>query len=139
MARRVLLGAFPDGGYGLRVSKPGWDVEMNPVNNAGMMFNSDWASCLPIHWRSGAFSIGAGAAFSLGYADLGYVPFVAAIYQNPVGAGWATVTGGYAISHYSTTEPGLAIQALSNYVWVANNTYSPTIGLSIVVFKVPAF
>ena len=137
MKRRILLGAFPDGGYGLRVSKPGWDVEMNPVNNAGMMFNSDWASCLPVHWRSGQFIIYTGQTLVLSYADLGYTPFCAALYTN--GSLLQPLNTGYGLSHLSSTEPALAVQALSNYVFVASNSLNPATRLSIVVFKVRAF
>ncbi len=71
MVKRVLIGKFPDGGYGLRVSKPGYDVTSNPVNNEQMVFNSDWPDILSIYTMG---TLNSGGSYTHG---LGYIPFVA--------------------------------------------------------------
>lgn len=76
MAQRVLIGKFPDGGYGIRVSEPGYDVTSNPVDNARLTFSSDWAEVLPVLHR-GTFSI-TNTEFAAKFADYpypGYIPF----------------------------------------------------------------
>lgn len=85
MTKRVLLGAFPDGGYGLRVSKAGYDVSSNPVDNTQLIFNSDWPAILPIY-ATGYMYIGAGSTQSASYPSLGYLPFCSALVN--VGRGW---------------------------------------------------
>lgn len=92
MTGRIRLGLQSDGAYGLRISKPGQDVSMNPVNNELMIFNSDWAETLPLY-TSGTFSVAAGpnsylsfGTGSFSFASLGFVPF--AIIAR-------VVTGGY--------------------------------------------
>jgi hypothetical protein len=72
MVQRVLIGKFPDGGYGLRVSEPGYDVTTNPVNNERLVFSSDWEALLPIH-AVGTISVNNSTA-TASYADLGYIP-----------------------------------------------------------------
>jgi|688.fasta_scaffold13803_6 hypothetical protein len=72
MTKRVLIGKFPDGGYGMRVSEPGYDVTSNPVNNERLVFSSDWQSLLPIH-AVGTISVNNSTA-SANFADLGYIP-----------------------------------------------------------------
>ena len=81
MVQRVLLGKFPDGGYGLRVSQAGYDVTSNPVDNEKLVFNSDWPEVLPIYAKG--YSVNNG---STAYPDLGYVPFCSALVD--VGRGW---------------------------------------------------
>lgn len=76
MVQRVLIGKFPDGGYGVRVSEPGYDVTSNPVDNARLTFSSDWAEVLPVLHR-GSFSI-TNTQFAIKVADYpypGYIPF----------------------------------------------------------------
>jgi len=76
MVQRVLIGKFPDGGYGIRVSEAGYDVTSNPVDNARLTFSSDWAEVLPVLHR-GTFSI-TNTEFAIKFADYpypGYIPF----------------------------------------------------------------
>lgn len=139
MARRTILGHFTDGGYGLRVSKPGYDVMTNPVDNSQLMFNSDWASCFPIHWTSGMFAIGAGGSTNLYFTALGYVPFCSVTYQYGAGSAPSPVGGGNSLPHISSASAALAVQAQNGLVTVINNSHSPTLGVSIVVYRVRAF
>lgn len=74
MTNRVVLGQFPDGGFGLRVSEANYNVLSNPVDNAKLIFSSDWPSMFPIH-VSDTFSLAAGASTVQPYADLGFIPF----------------------------------------------------------------
>lgn len=77
MVKRVLLGKFPDGGYGLRISDAGYDVTSNPVDNERLTFNSDWPAVLPIYVM-GTASVN-NSLTSIYYADLGYTPHCAAL------------------------------------------------------------
>lgn len=40
MADRVLLGRLPDGQFGLRVSRPGYSVQAEPLGSFGIAFDS---------------------------------------------------------------------------------------------------
>jgi hypothetical protein len=142
MARRVAIGNFLDGHAGIRVSKPGYDAMMNPVDDTKMMLNSDWASCLPIHWVSGFFTLGANASATLSFDDLGYPPLLAACWKLNSGGSWTPVTVfSSSMGHYSTGSGvfWLAIQAQGNSVYVASGNGAPAIDLSIVIFRVQAF
>lgn len=72
MVKRVLIGQFPDGGYGIRVSQPGYDVTSNPVDNEKLIFNSDWQSALPVH-AVGTIAVNNNTVTQT-FADLGYIP-----------------------------------------------------------------
>jgi len=90
MSKRVLLGKFPDGdnspnGYGLRVSKSGYDVSTVSPDNANLIFNSDWAGILPLH-TSGLETVSAGTTKTIQHG-LGYIPFVSAL-VNVSSRGW---------------------------------------------------
>jgi hypothetical protein len=85
MTKRILLGSFPSGGFGLRISKPGYDVTSNPVNNEELIFNSDWPNILPLH-INGSLSVSAGGTASVAHS-LGYIPFASALI-NIGGRGW---------------------------------------------------
>lgn len=85
MTKRVLIGQFPDGGYGLRVSQPGYDVTSNPPDNEKLVFNSDWPAVLPVY-KTGSKSLYAGETYTETYTDLGYIPFCSALVD--IGRGW---------------------------------------------------
>lgn len=72
MAKRVLIGKFPDGGYGIRVSQPGYDVTSNPVDNEKLIFNSDWQSSLPVH-AAGTIAVNNNTVTQT-FPALGYIP-----------------------------------------------------------------
>ena len=86
MAKRVLLGRFPEGDnsptkFGLRISKPGYDVTTPNPNNEQLIFNSDWQGILPLH-MSGILANGGSVSHGLGY-----IPFISAM-VNIGGRGW---------------------------------------------------
>ena len=87
MVKRISLGAQPDGHYGLRVSKSGYDVTTNPVDNTQLNFNSDWPSLLPIYLK-GSFSLtGSSSGYqgptqTIAFSSLGFVPYVLIIYNG---------------------------------------------------------
>jgi hypothetical protein len=85
MVKRVLLGRFPDGGFGLRVSQAGYDVTSNPVDNEKLIFNSDWPGILPIY-ATGYMNLSADSTTTASYTDMGYIPFCSALVN--VGRGW---------------------------------------------------
>lgn len=51
MSNRVIIGQFPDGGYGMRISEPGYDVLSNPIDPERLIFNSDWDNTVNIAAR----------------------------------------------------------------------------------------
>lgn len=75
MVKRILLGAFTEGGgkFGLRVSQAGYDVATNPVDNEKLVFNSDWPEVLPIY-QTGSIAVPANTSTVVNYPTLGYVP-----------------------------------------------------------------
>jgi len=75
VTRRVLIGKFPDGGSGIRISQPGYDVESNPVDNEKLHFNSDWQSTSLIH-ATGSITCPFNATTSASWSALPYIPFV---------------------------------------------------------------
>ena len=81
MTKRVLIGAFPGGGYGVRVSKSGYDVTSNPVDQSQLTFNSDWKSMLPIYKR-GSVSVPNNTTQTISYTSLGYLPFILGYYYG---------------------------------------------------------
>lgn len=44
MTNRVALGLLPGGGYGVRVSRPGYDVLNNALTGAQIAFDSRWVT-----------------------------------------------------------------------------------------------
>lgn len=73
-----------DGGYGLRVAKPGFDANANPVEHENLVFNSDWGSTMPVFEVGSILNVSRSLTvrtytFS---EDLGYIPIVN-IYFRP--------------------------------------------------------
>lgn len=98
MVTRVLLGKFPAGdnspnGYGLRISKQGYEVTVANPDNEKLVFNSDWENVLSIAVNSDGSTktalIDAPSSNTLySYThNLGYIPFIAA-FVNVNGQGW---------------------------------------------------
>lgn len=104
MTRRILLGAFPDGGYGLRVSQAGYDVASNPVNNERLIFNSDWPAVLPIY-LVGTLTLTAGQTQTVSFATLGYTPHFSALISRDSGANWQSyqMTNSFRLPKWSGT------------------------------------
>ena len=140
--QRVVLGKFASGGYGLRVSQPGYNANAVPVDNEHLIFNSDWSSMFPVHTLLTATVTNADNIKSLPYPTLGYVPFMLVTELNP--------------GKNTTDSPGTYLPAFSdfkvnvsatNYVYHgidANNVYIQTTPFgtktySIIVFKKMAY
>jgi hypothetical protein len=155
MARRVAFGNFPDGSLGLRVSKPGFDAMMSPADDSKLMFNSDWASCLPIHMVATGVGIGNGTTI-IPYADLGYYPFSAySWYQGSLWAGWVPMLSSGGGSSSTSGVYGSAMQTFNSYAASgaagflsvkaqSNRVEIDMLGsvvsqVSIIVFKLQAF
>jgi len=86
MVQRVLIGKFPVGdnspnGYGLRISRPGYNVNVANPDNERLIFNSDWEGILPL-LSNGTISNGQSVSHGLGF-----IPFVSAM-VNIGGRGW---------------------------------------------------
>lgn len=100
MTKRILIGRFPDGGYGLRVSQAGYDVTTNPVDNEQLVFNSDWPAILPVY-TTGYMNLSAGNTITAYYTDIGYIPFCSALVN--IGRGWEQLSMSTALQ--SKTQP----------------------------------
>lgn len=77
MASRVVIGALPGGGYGLKSSLPGFDVlSVTNDDSQKLSFSSNWTNVAHVH-MTGVGSIGAGISnMTISYVSLGYIPFV---------------------------------------------------------------
>jgi len=107
VTRRVVIGALPTGGFGLRVSPPGVDVFT--ASDDQLVFSSEWASLFPIHASGTTGFIAASSQGFFGWANLGYVPFGAAIYQYP-GQPWSASRSIYGYATYNGVQGGLAFR-----------------------------
>lgn len=92
MVNRVLLGKFPDGdnspnGYGLRISEPGYNVNVANPDNERLIFSSDWSALLPIH-AVGTITVN-NSTVSASFADLGYIPHSSSLVKV-LTSGWPT-------------------------------------------------
>lgn len=112
--RRAVLGALPGGGFGLRVSLPGFDVLADdPTDVSKFSFNSDWTDLLRTH-QYGFVATNQTVPFP----ELGYYPFIEVRQVSPSdayddrptnisGARWATqaactvTTHGFTITNYA--------------------------------------
>lgn len=77
---RISLGKQSDGAYGLRISKPGYNVRTNPVDNEQLHFNSDWGASMPI-WAQFQMSIpavssGYSPVYTGAFSALPYIPVI---------------------------------------------------------------
>lgn len=121
MTNRVRLGAFNAGGFGLRVSSPGYDVNTVPVDNTKLVFNSDWAEMATEFLT---FSITVPPATpstpqltTVTYPDLGYVPFMIAQINTSSGLYLASSIDSFGGNNYT---PYLHIGVFSNKIEVRN-------------------
>ena len=140
MVKRVLLGKFPDNGYGLRISEAGYDVSSNPVDNEKLIFNSDWPAVLPVH-ATGYMNLTAGQTQTAAFADLGYIPFCSALVD--IGRGWEQLAMTTALQWKKEQVPGVVVTGEVNsspayqYVWSGDsytNFNIRTLGNSLIVY-----
>lgn len=73
MARRVVIGAMPDGSVRLRTSRPGYDALTAPDSPDYISFDSNWTDRVQIH-KVGIADLVSGPPIT--FANLGYTPFV---------------------------------------------------------------
>lgn len=81
MANRVVLGALPGGGQGLRVSRPGYNVLDTSLSPKQLAFDSRWPAALRVH-MAGSASFGATVYFGRSFAA---PPLVVVAYTTNVG------------------------------------------------------
>lgn len=55
MTNRVILGALPGGGYGLRVSRPGYDVTNAGLAPSALSFDSSWLKTARVHTQGSVY------------------------------------------------------------------------------------
>lgn len=122
MVDRVLMGKFPDGGYGLRVSEPNYNVNSNPIDNERLIFNSDWSSLNPVILRGSATVSARGQQ----YVNFGFtLPYVPVFFSSKR-------------SHWDYNFDFFYVSAEKERLYVYNNFHSP-VTFSFLVFKTQAF
>jgi hypothetical protein len=102
VTNRVLLGSTVSGRYGLRVSKPGFDVTDPGLTGQQLSFESEWASTARLH-ASGSVSVpeGTGGFTSVYFSALPVFPAVIAYLERggvtrPIQVGNTIQSGGWA-------------------------------------------
>lgn len=105
MVQRVLIGQFPDGGYGVRISQAGYDVTTNPVDNERLVFNSDWSYSLPL-LISGTISVPSTTVTVNFGLTLPYVPFCSAF----------VLSGGDLSAYYTSNCLDTSMANMDDYV-----------------------
>lgn len=73
MTNRVVIGQFPDGGYGMRISKPGYDVLSNPIKREKLMFDSNWDNTMNFDQTGVFYMYGDGKTTNTSSVFNGYV------------------------------------------------------------------
>lgn len=148
MVARILIGKFPDGGKGLRISEPGYGVRANPVDNERLWFNSDWPASMPIHY-TGAFTVANTAQVTQGYTDLGYIPFADVMVEANVTYNQfapAGSIGPYELSYTyislfsggTAINPFLQVTFFHNYLLIRNYS-TVAVTVYVTVYRVMAF
>jgi hypothetical protein len=79
MARRVVIGALPTGGYGLRVSPPG--IDALTASDDQLVFSSEWATLFPIYVTGVSGFVSTTGTYRYSFSSLGYIPLGFAMAQ----------------------------------------------------------
>lgn len=96
MTSRVIVGALPGGGYGLRVSRPGHDVTNTGLTGQQLAFDSRWPATARV-FLNGSVTIG--VVFPLAYYTVSFgttfasVPPVIIMQRSTAGSAWQPVDG----------------------------------------------
>ena len=128
MTRRVAFGRFPDGGFGLRASKPGYDVLTQNPDYSRLVFNSDWDSTLPVYCTSGLVSMGTGQT-SVGFST-GALAFI------PMFQGYCSANGGATwIAAFGYFKYRMSVDSGNFYFW---NNSGLTLSFFAVAYNLPS-
>jgi hypothetical protein len=128
MTSRILLGKFPVGdtspnGYGLRISKYGYDVNTANPDNEKLIFNSDWPTLLPLHIK-GTTSVN-NTTVSVPFNNLGYIPFIAALVDVGRGIQLYQTAQDYLNRNIQVTPSGTTVDASPVYQFTnTGNVYN---------------
>lgn len=119
MGRRVVLGALPGGGYGLRVSRPGYDVLDPGLGPQQLAFDSRWPTAARVHMEGQIYCgpvSGISTYSTVGFGlDFGTIPPVITLVNN--GAGWQPSDYNYANGNWPPTDTGIdAVRVFSSYM-----------------------
>lgn len=87
----VVIGAFKDGGAGIRVAQPGYDANANPVDNSKLIFSSDWAGSMPIHAITTPVRVALNQTVTVNFPPLGYIPFAFGMFKFKNDANYMTL------------------------------------------------
>lgn len=96
MTNRVIVGALPGGGHGLRVSRPGHDVTNTGLTGQQLAFDSRWPATARM-FLNGTVTLG--VIFPIAYTTVSFgttfasVPPVIIMQRDTSGSVWRTVDG----------------------------------------------
>jgi hypothetical protein len=117
MTKRILLGEFPDGGYGLRASLPGYDVTSNPVDNTQLAFSSDWQAILPIYLSGASLGLSNGSDTSISFTALSSIPLGFFLSRPNGQTGWNSMP-----VPYNGTTPYLLTAVYIDHLRIINHS-----------------
>ena len=132
----VVIGAFKDGGAGIRVAQPGYDADSVPVDNSKLIFSSDWAGSLPIHFVTPVTRVGVGQAKTVTFPALGYIPFAVGMYKFLFDPGFITLFNEY---NYSPDGTARRMEVRNGQVIFAQGSAGSAIDFFAIVYRVRAF
>lgn len=96
MTNRVVYGALPGGGYGIRVSRPGNDVLNTALTGKQLAFDSRWTSSARV-FLNGSVVIGVGGIGTFYTVSFGTtfasIPPVIILFRQTSSAAWRVADG----------------------------------------------
>lgn len=138
MVSRVVLGALPGGGYGLRVSRPGFDVLNSGLSGQQLSFDSRWPTSARLHMQGSIVCSPAGnittystVAFGI---DFGVLPPVLVQMNN--GNGWQSTDWNYNGGSWQAGGGGIeACRIFTSYMQFWHPVVNPTRTYRYVVMR----
>jgi hypothetical protein len=119
MVARIVIGKFPDGDTGVRVSQAGYSALSNPIDNERMIFNSSWPGALSVHTQStSAITISKNASLSISFPDLGFLPIFYIAIKGNTASSWTSYQNSsfYDYTNYNQYYDYFAITVFSSHI-----------------------
>lgn len=132
----VVIGAFKDGGAGIRVAQPGYDADSVPVDDSKLIFSSDWAGSLPVHFVSPITRLAAGQSKTLNFPALGYIPFAVGMFKFTFDPGFITLFSEY---NYSSDGTARRLEVRDGQIVFAQGAAGAAIDIFAIIYRVRAF
>lgn len=132
----VVIGAFKDGGAGIRVAQPGYDANADPVDNSKLIFSSDWAGSMPIHFISPVTRVLAGQSKTILFPTLGYLPFAVGMYKFTFDPGFVTLFNEYS---YDAAGSARRMEVRADRVIFSQGAQGAAIDFFAIIYRARAF